>query len=151
MRLNLGCGKDVKKGYLNIDIRDLPGVIVADVSDPIVMLRFFGAEEILAYDIIEHLPRQVAHDTLRLWYDMLANGGVLRIRCPDILHATSLRDIRGDEWLEQLLYGGQDYPENQHLCGFTRGMMERLLEQVGFTSWRITNNNAGNMDVEARK
>ena len=33
-KLNLGCGKDIREGFTNVDIRPLPGVdIVADVRD----------------------------------------------------------------------------------------------------------------------
>jgi hypothetical protein len=34
VKLNLGCGPDIREGYINIDVRELPGVDVCmDISD----------------------------------------------------------------------------------------------------------------------
>lgn len=125
MRINLGSGTDFRRGYENLDIRDLEGPTRCDVSDPDVMAKYKGADEILAYDILEHFPRKKAREVLKMWVGLLKPGGVIKIRCPDIRHAVEVAP--NDEWLELLLYGGQDYKENQHLCGFTAIMLSNLL------------------------
>ena len=54
MKLNLGCGDDIKKGYVNIDVRNLPGVnIVGDVCN--LPFEKNSIDEILALDVYEHV------------------------------------------------------------------------------------------------
>jgi len=63
-KLNLGCGFDLREGYVNVDFQDFhkPDV-VADVRDhghaPVWLV-----EEIIARDVLEHLP---AWTPQRLW------------------------------------------------------------------------------------
>ena len=149
-KLNLGCGeRDIRPGYVNIDIREIEGAVRRDVGDRESMTAFSNAAEILAFDIIEHFPREKAMGVLELWVDLLAPGGILKVRCPDILHAVSVRF--DDEWLELLLYGSQDYEENYHRCGFTRPMMERILRDLGLEIEASWNTDAGNLEIWARK
>ncbi|MDD3302623.1 MAG: hypothetical protein PHN31_03630 [Candidatus Gracilibacteria bacterium] len=56
MKLNMGCGKDLKKGYVNVDIVDLPGV------DSVYDFEIFPYpfedntfEEIFCSHILEHI------------------------------------------------------------------------------------------------
>lgn len=148
-RLNLGCGPDVKPGFVNLDCRDIEGAIRRDVSDPESMMVFDGVTEILAYDILEHFDRRTAKACLALWVSLLAPGGVLKLRCPDIRHAVTVAP--NDEWLELLLYGGQDYEQNQHLCGFTTGTLCPHLADLGMEITLVRQTAAGNMEIEARK
>lgn len=148
-RLNLGAGNDVRSGYENLDIRDIPGVIQRDVSDRESMMVFAGAEEILAYDILEHFDRQTSHDCLKLWADLLMVGGVLKIRCPDLRHAANVH--QDDVNLEQLIYGGQDYSENFHQCGYTIKLMRQYLSFCGLTVILEKLTPAGNMEISAVK
>lgn len=148
MRINLGCGTDLHDGFENIDCRDLPGVTVRDVSDPVAMEEYRGAEYILASDVIEHFPRQKAREVLSLWIDLLAPGGTLEIWCPDFRHATTVHD---DAHCEFLLYGGQDYAENFHRCGFTIGTMSSLLASLGMTVIEAVNTDIGDLKITAVK
>lgn len=148
-RLNLGCGTDVKPGFINLDIRPLDGIVRCDVSDSEQMSAYQGATEILAYDILEHFPRAKARQVLALWVSLLAPDGRIEIRCPDLRHA--MKVAPNDEWLEQLLYGGQDYPENQHLCGFTTGTLCPFIANLGMEITLVRQTTAGNLEIEARK
>lgn len=57
MKLNLGCGNDVRDGYVNVDYLDLPGV---DVVHNLAVYPWpfddGSAERIQAIDVVEHLP-----------------------------------------------------------------------------------------------
>lgn len=58
-KLNLACGRDIRKGYINLDIAKLDGVdIVYDINK--IPLPFGNEQfkEILAYAILEHVPEQ---------------------------------------------------------------------------------------------
>lgn len=60
MRLNLGCGRNPKAGWTNLDMADLPGVdVVHDLADPLP----FGDDtvtEIMGIDLIEHIADPLA-------------------------------------------------------------------------------------------
>lgn len=89
-RLNIGCGKDIREGWVNLDRAGLPGVDV--VHDVQVLPLPFGDrtfDEILCKDILEHV------DYIPLLKDIhriLKANGKLAIRVP---HFTS-KDAYGD-------------------------------------------------------
>jgi len=149
MRLNLGCGDDIRKGFINLDIRSLKDMSVCDVSNDKEMKRYRGADEILALDILEHFPREEARRVLKMWIELLRPGGMITIRCPDFRHVMTLP--QSDERTELLLYGGQDYPENFHKCGFTVATLTKLLEDNGLGVIKSQVTSAGNLEIAARK
>ena len=84
MKLNLGCGDDIRIGFINIDAIAGPGVdMVCDITGK---LDFFDAsiEEIVAQDILEHLTREQLSKTLAEISRILKVGGQLFVRIPNI-------------------------------------------------------------------
>ncbi len=83
-KLNLGCGNDIREGWVNLDIARLPGVdVVHDMS--ILPLPFADEEfdQIACIDILEHL------DYIPLLKDLhriMKKDGIIEIRVP---HFTS--------------------------------------------------------------
>ncbi len=56
MRLNLGCGTDIRFGYTNVDCVDLPGVdVVCDLDVSPWPFPDECASEIIAFDVFEHV------------------------------------------------------------------------------------------------
>ena len=56
-KVNLGCGFDKRKEYLNVDLNDFHSPdLVADVTK-LEMLPENHFEEVLAIDILEHIER----------------------------------------------------------------------------------------------
>lgn len=89
-KLNLGCGKDIKEGYINLDSAKIPGVdVVWDIEK--LPLPFGDAEfdEVLANDILEHVEYiPVLRDILRI----LKPGGVLKARVPHFTSKNNFAD-----------------------------------------------------------
>jgi ubiquinone/menaquinone biosynthesis C-methylase UbiE len=89
-KLNLGCGKDIKKGFINLDNVKLKGIdVVTDVNKK---LPFKNNEFdfILANDILEHvddLPK-----VMKELYRILKPKGVIRIRVPHYLESSAYTD-----------------------------------------------------------
>lgn len=55
-KINLGCGKDIKEGYINLDIRQLKGVnIVHDLNNYPWPFKNNSFDEVYCRDSIEHL------------------------------------------------------------------------------------------------
>lgn len=83
-KLNLGCGIDIKEGWINLDSIAIPGVdVLHDIEKLPLPFEKETFDEILAQDVLEHIDYiPVLKDLHRI----LKKGGVLRIRVP---HFTS--------------------------------------------------------------
>ena len=83
-KLNLGCGKKIKDGWVNLDIANLPGVdVVHDITKLPLPFGDNEFDEVLCEDILEHVDYiPVLKDIHRI----LKPGGKVTIRVP---HFTS--------------------------------------------------------------
>lgn len=83
-RLNVGCGRDVRPGWINLDVAPLPGVdIVHDLNSiplPFADGRFDLVE---CLDVLEHVDFV---PVLRDLHRITRPGGQIRVKCP---HFTS--------------------------------------------------------------
>ena len=142
LRLNLGCGKDIKEGYINIDIRHLPGVdVIADVRK--LPFRDNYIAEIRAIDIYEHITHRESQKLLIHWISVLKTGGLLYIRgpcinriiqyflveCLDNNNSNLSKVVR----LIDNIFGSQDYLENLHRTTIHPDLMYYYLKQAGIT------------------
>ncbi len=156
MKLNLGCGGDIREGYVNIDVRRTDNrVLVLDLEKELLS-RFQdqSVEEIIAKDFIEHVSWRRVEDLLRDCYRVLKKGGRMYIQVPD-LEAIARKvildpsfchgDLCGWKAISFWVYGGQDYPENTHKAGFTIPTLKRLLESIGFVVEKIENDGGTNI------
>lgn len=137
-KLNLGCGSDHRAGYLNIDVNAwYRPDLVADIRKLDFMPSAYY-DEIVAQDVLEHLPRVTTLPTLYAWNRLLRQGGRLLLRVPSILGiADLLRDKANaspsaQEHLVQCLFGTQAYSGDFHYTGFTETLLRYHLEQAGF-------------------
>lgn len=118
MRLNLGCGDDIRNGYVNVDFRPRPGV------DRVVDLSIFpwpfdsdSADEILMLDFLEHFPYERTSSILMECYRVLRSSGKLVIQVPDaeILGAVMCRRgkfqcNRCGEWMDGIIESTENRP-----------------------------------------
>ncbi len=98
MKVNFGSGKNYLKDYINIDINpSWKPDIIADLSKGIPILDPFGkciplvnCDEILAHDVLEHIPDLVSAMTNCL--NMLKEGGIMDISVPYYLSLGAWQD-----------------------------------------------------------
>ena len=81
MKLNLGCGKDIKKGYVNVDFVKLPGVDkVFDLNKKRWPFKENTFDEVNCKDIIEHLDDPLK--TMEEIWRITKPNAVIKIHVP---------------------------------------------------------------------
>jgi predicted SAM-dependent methyltransferase len=162
MKLNLGCGNDVKKGYTNVDFRPTdPSVMQVDLSKFPWPFEDGSADEILMLDFLEHFPYATTQFILLEVFRILSDTGTVVIQVPDGIHTA--RALIGEgyyfcnkcenvaeivdhackncghttleisEAAMRRLYGGQDYHGNFHQTCFTPYSLIRKARDCGLS------------------
>ena len=114
MKLNLKCGKNIKKGYLNIDVIDHENVPIdlykkGDYLNLDWICADLSIEEILSDDSINQTELNNIPNVLKNWYSKLSPGSTLYIQVLDIYTITKLfqlNQISTDE-LNQILFNNK--------------------------------------------
>jgi predicted SAM-dependent methyltransferase len=160
MKLNLGCGYDVREGYVNVDFRPtLSTVMVVDLSVLPWPFEDSSADEILMLDFLEHFPYAQTKRILLECYRVLKSDGSLIVQVPDGEHLMNALAAKGEylcnncgtqmnpeyrgcreckqtavdisEAAMRRLYGGQDYPGNFHYTCFTQSSLMHKAAEAG--------------------
>ena len=135
-RLNFGCGYDKREGYLNVDSDPACEPDVLLVDNDLSVLPRHGFDEILAHDVLEHIPRAVTPAILLEWADLLTDGGKLVLQTSSIEGvASQLADnpsFRDQHGWTICLFGNQAHPGDFHLTGFTDMTLSVHLLAAGF-------------------
>lgn len=87
MKINAGCGTDIRSGYTNVDFRGGTGVdVIADLSVLPWPFADSSAEEMLLLDFLEHFSYRQTDDILTETWRVLLPGGKLILQVPDFGH-----------------------------------------------------------------
>jgi len=80
-KLNLGCGRDIKDGYVNVDCADLPGVdVIMDLEKFPYPFKDNTFDEIICNHVLEHLSDLCK--TMEESHRICKNGALIKIRVP---------------------------------------------------------------------
>jgi len=89
LRLNLGCGKDYKEGYINVDFsKDVTVDECVDLYSVPWPWKDGSADEILMLDFLEHLPYRKTETILLECFRVLRDDGLIVIQVPDFDHCS---------------------------------------------------------------
>lgn len=84
LRLHWGCGPNAAPGWINADVRALPGVdLVGDIRDGLA-LPDASLDCIVAIHVLQDLPWPDQPKALAELHRVLKPGGVLRLGLPDL-------------------------------------------------------------------
>jgi predicted SAM-dependent methyltransferase len=137
VRLHVGCGGVHLDGWINIDLRRLPGVdVVADVTK---RLDFREVEAVFAEHFLEHLPVEAALSFLLDVRRVLRPDGWLRLSTPNLdwVWATHYRLGADDETSRQgALALNRGFYGWGHRFLWNRAMLGEALEACGFEALR---------------
>jgi SAM-dependent methyltransferase len=143
VRLNLGCGAKIWRGFVNVDLANnwtsIQPDVVADVTGPLPFPDDY-ADEVHAYHLFEHIHRWKAEDTLREWIRVLKPGGLLILEMPCLDKIIALinhfieSQTPGDPRLTLWgLYGDPGYKNEAMVHKWCYGVAEltHILQRVG--------------------
>ncbi|MHA1615089.1 MAG: methyltransferase domain-containing protein [Candidatus Thorarchaeota archaeon] len=138
MKLNIGCGLEYKKGYVNIDAFDNT---VADRLMSVTNLEFDDQffSHIACIQVLEHLGAAKSIYALSEIYRVLTTEGTFLLETPDLVNSFK-SFIKGDEDNRKLIMNwiyGLDTPGMSHKYGFPKELLERMLHEAGFIDIKI--------------
>lgn len=145
MKLNLGCGPDIRDDYINIDTCALDSrVVIADIRD--LPYDNSSIDEIYARDILEHLSFNDAKIAIQNWSRICRSGGKLFIQtiCIDLMIEAYQSKVWTLEVLNYMLFAGKNWvngiskPEDYHKSCYSKHLLEELLTQNNFLIDTIT-------------
>jgi predicted SAM-dependent methyltransferase len=127
-RLNIGCGKRKRKGYISIDIEPSNN---PDIVGDFRTMDFKDVDEIRAEHLLEHFSRDEGIQVLKLWHKWLKDGGTLIVETPDF--EGICRDFAVDKyWMTRHAYGSQEAEWAYHRDGYYEEKFKTLFPNIGF-------------------
>jgi hypothetical protein len=135
-KINVGCGQDKRPGYLNIDVdpQSRADLLIVNNDDSMIPRNYF--EEVLAHDVLEHIPRARTLAALLDWADYLVDGGKLVLQTSSILGVAAKLEqsppYRQQHGWTACLFGNQAHPGDYHFTGFTELTLKVHLLAAGF-------------------
>jgi len=140
MKLNLGCGDNIKKGYINIDMNFNKNInLVADVKR--LPFKTNSITEIFAQDIYEHIPHEESQTLLNHWADILKPKGLLYLQLPSLdcvtLKYNELKTVEELEWIIQRIFGCHKFDANNHRTIGHPTLLKHYLMKAGITKITI--------------
>lgn len=140
MKLNLGCGPDIKDGYINVDTCPLDSRVV---KQDIRNLNFpkNSVDEIYAKDIIEHMSFSDFEKAVQNWSEICKSGATLFIQtiCWDSIVRAYYANVWDLETVIYMLFAGKNWvdgierPEDFHRSAYSYELLNKVLSKNNFT------------------
>lgn len=148
VKLHLGCGGDIKPGWVNVDLTvKHPEIVNLDITNTDQLAMTFGdVDEIYAQEVIEHLHPSKLIPTLRGWRKLLRPGGKIQTTCPDaewcIANMQKQREKESIDgaWFQDAqnrIFGSRRYPGDEHQQLMFREKVEDYFRAAGFEKIEI--------------
>lgn len=131
LRLNMGCGTEIKKGFLNVDKYYAKADAQWDILD--IPLNDDSVAQVMCYEVLEHIPMKQIEKALSECYRILKPNGTIVLTVPDIIsYCKNVVNDPDNEYNITRIYGNQSHQGQFHFNGFTPKTLFRLLGNAGF-------------------
>lgn len=133
-RLNVGSGKDYREGYINLEPNErFPADMRMNIQD--AEFDENSLDEILAQDVIDHMPYVQIKLQLKKFYKWLKNNGTLNVHLPNFENISKWA-VEGNHEAMIWVYGTDGdrayYDTNFIKWAFTPKSLKKELEEAGF-------------------
>lgn len=157
VRLNLGCGNDIKKDYINIDRYNNTGLV--DLKCDLAAIPFLDetVDEIYTSHVFEHIPINDVYGVLEEWERVLRLDGKIVMFLPNLEKEVKiwLEAPVDRKWFEvHRIFGSQSHEGNTHFSGHSPESLKYLLERFNFKVTKCETGNRGfgdEIQLEAKK
>jgi predicted SAM-dependent methyltransferase len=140
-RVNVGCGKDVRDGWWNLDYIYFPGV--DEIRDATRPWRHRNLDFVFSEHFIEHLTLFQAIDFLTHAGNALREGGVMRLSTPNVTavirESYTFNPASESERLHDTIDINSCFHAYGHQFLFSAEFLRFLLEELGFQDVRQHN------------
>ncbi|MFN6943759.1 MAG: class I SAM-dependent methyltransferase [Cytophagaceae bacterium] len=170
MKIEIGCGKKQRTGYLTCDIRKLPNVDYVCHADNLPFENE-QIDEVYSRHVVEHFTLKEFLKVLEEWNRVLKVNGEIYIICPNLLwhleqilqgeHKSFYNKKSGENdryWGFGSLFGWQQDQFDVHKFGYYFELMKDILEEFGFDNVEdLTNSGKGlenepwHLEIRAKK
>ena len=133
LKLNLGCGKKILPGYVNVDFPNNWSGKKPDLECDIRVLPYGNdtVDEVMAIHVIEHFYLWEVPEILKEWARVLKPGGQLILECPSlnkVLYFLTLQPLVLSHTMFAL-YGDPQYgdPDMMHKWCYSKEHLSALM------------------------
>jgi predicted SAM-dependent methyltransferase len=137
-RVQMGCGKDIRPGWWNIDFVHFPGI--DEIRDATLPWRHRNLQYVFAEHFIEHLSLHQGIEFLSHAGNALKPGGVIRISTPNLSNVVQkcyqLHGAEHEQRLDQTVGMNCCFHGYGHQFLYSAEFMKFLLEELGFENVR---------------
>jgi predicted SAM-dependent methyltransferase len=139
IKLNLGCGPDIKDEFINIDLCALDSrVIVQDIKN--LSFENESVDEIYAKDIIEHMSLDETKNAIKNWSKICKKGAKLFIQtiCWDSIIKAYYANVWDLETVIYMLFAGKNWVdgisknEDFHKSVYSLDLLHKILDENNF-------------------
>jgi predicted SAM-dependent methyltransferase len=136
IRLNLGCGSNKIRNFINIDIEEsCKPDLIHDFVHKKLPYKDNSVSEVVLSHVIEHISRRFHKGFLREVHRVLKPGGVFFVAYPEFTECYKnwAHNYRGmKEFWEATMFGRQLYPSDYHVCPMHTPDFLDVLRDLGF-------------------
>jgi len=151
-RLNIGCGRDIRDGYINVDAFPISDKVqkgnLLDIPFPDETF-----DEIIALDVVEHVSWRQVPNALAEICRVLKKTGAAEIRVPEL---DALLDLRRagrmtDAEYVRRIFGDQGHPGDFHATGFTEKTFIDQIKGAGLKVSKTWTKNGNRIALVCRR
>ncbi len=143
MKLNLGCGMNKLKGFVNVDKEpSCKPDRLCDFVHGNLPYKAGTVEEVVLFHTIEHIQKRFHKQILGEVFRVLKPGGTFLVSYPDFekcaMNWISNHKGQRDFW-EKTIYGRQLFPADFHVCAMHTPSFKLMLLESGFETVKTSN------------